>query len=188
MNYDSSAVAGDIRVNNEVVMKKIRLVLILLFVVITVSSGWYVYEKHSLERSVEKCSSELEMSHNKRRMQVIRFASMYDDDPKQFLEFATRLVNIGHGLFGETSESFIVQEDGGRYTETRFDTESVVGQTVDHEAVWEALGGKKGVMRGPDYRGVMSYILYDPLIIGDATWAFITEIDAAELAEGKCGI
>ncbi|MDH3347799.1 MAG: hypothetical protein OEM02_06845 [Desulfobulbaceae bacterium] len=169
-------------------MRKIRLVLMLLVVMISVVVGRDVYNDYSLERSVEKCSSELEMTHNKRRMQVTRFASIYNDDPEKFYEFATRLVNIGHGLFGESSESFIVQEDGKRFTETRFEGDSVVGQSVDHDAVWEALGGRKGIVRSLNYRGVMSYIIYDPLVIEDYTWAFITEIDAAELAAGNCGI
>ncbi|MDH4317500.1 MAG: hypothetical protein OEV64_03845 [Desulfobulbaceae bacterium] len=128
------------------------------------------------------------MTHKKRRMQLAGFADVYSEDPSKFRDVATRLTNIGHVLFGESSESYLVKPDGTRFTESRFEGVQLEGQKMDDEAVREALGGRSGEMHGLDYHGVVSYRIYSPLEIGGDAWGFITEIDEAELAEGSCGI
>lgn len=165
-------------------MGKIRFMVVVL--IVFVSSG-YLVKKRVREMAVARCSSELKMTHKKRRMQLAGFADLYAEDPSRFRDVATRLTNIGHVLFGESSESYLVKPDGTRFTETRFEGVELAGQKIDDEAVSEALGGRSGELHGLDH-GVAYYRIYSPLDVGGDAWGFITEIDEAELAEGSCGI
>ncbi|MCF2946705.1 methyl-accepting chemotaxis protein [Paraglaciecola aquimarina] len=107
--------------------------------------------------------------------------------------------------FGETGETYLVNQDKLLMNESRFFVEDKVNyfnalkvnypnetkeitargtsvgiQPVDSHAVNEALKGKTGFDSIQDYRGVDVFSAYSPIKVGENTFALMAEVDVEE--------
>ncbi|MGB3727152.1 MAG: methyl-accepting chemotaxis protein, partial [Glaciecola sp.] len=110
--------------------------------------------------------------------------------------------------FGESGETYMVNQDKRLVTESRFFLEDpsgyaeVVGQTMpdvaravqlanttvgiqpaDTASVNQALSGKNGFAKITDYRGVSVFSAYSTFDLGEYPYALLAEIDEAEALE-----
>ncbi|MCB9581677.1 MAG: HAMP domain-containing protein [Polyangiaceae bacterium] len=85
---------------------------------------------------------------------------------------------------GETGETYLVGSDFKMRSDSRFSKKStVLEQEVRTQGTEAALGGKAGVGKIADYRGVPVWSAYAPLDVHGLSWAILAEIDQEE-AEG----
>ncbi len=83
---------------------------------------------------------------------------------------------------GESGEVYIVGDDLLMRSDSRFATESTVLELmVETEASHKALSGESGTQIIKDYRGVEVLSSFAPINIGPLRYAFIAEIDEAEI-------
>lgn len=91
------------------------------------------------------------------------------------------LMQLKAGL-GETGETYLVGKDFLMRTDSRFSEESTILKTkIETESVKQALAGKSGVGVIKDYRNISVVSAYSPLDFQGTRWAFISEIDDAEV-------
>jgi methyl-accepting chemotaxis protein len=83
---------------------------------------------------------------------------------------------------GESGEAYIVGDDLLMRSDSRFSDEStILTRKVDTVPVREALNGESGVIVANDYRGVPVVSAYGPLEWMGIKWAFLAEVDKAEV-------
>lgn len=86
-----------------------------------------------------------------------------------------------HEGMGNTGETYLVGEDGGMRSQSRFsDVNTILAQQVNTDGVAAALNGETGRAVFSDYRDHQVVASYSPLDIAGLNWVMLAEIDEAE--------
>ncbi|MEM7169807.1 MAG: methyl-accepting chemotaxis protein [Pseudomonadota bacterium] len=87
----------------------------------------------------------------------------------------------GTAGLGETGETVIVGSDSLMRNDSRFSEEStILSQTMDNQAVTNALKGETGLVLTKDPHGQEILAAFGPIEFHGTRWAMLTEIDQAE--------
>ena len=161
-------------------------IIILIFTITTIVLG-LLFVQHKLEVSrFNNCVSVLTAANQEIRSAVLSRAETLDTSleniPQQEL---TEIIHHGHERYGETSETYVVDQNHILLVNSRFEGYLKKGDKLNHPSVAFALGGNSGHIEESDTYGIPMVSVYSSITYKDKTWAVITQIDGEEAVSSR---
>lgn len=101
------------------------------------------------------------------------------------LETLVTILHKNHDASGESSETYLIDDQYRTLTDSRFDQYIAKGDKIVTPSTMLALEGKSGYMEEVDMHGISVLSVFSFLRYGQRTFAIVTQVDIAEAKSSK---